>query len=103
MQTAIGTGIGSVPPGGSGPDIQSAYTSETAIANDAGALADRMNYLLLYGQMSSTLRQRLMDAITGVTVPSGSATQVQINAALLNRTKIAVFLTMTSPEYLAQR
>lgn len=103
MQAAIGTGIGSVPPGGSGADIRSAYTAETAIANDAGALADRMNYLLLYGQMSATLRQRLMDAINGVAIPGGSATQAQINSALLNRAKIAVFLTMASPEYLAQR
>ena len=62
-----------------------------------------MNLLLLYGQMSATLRQRLVDAINGVAVPGGTATQAQINAALLNRAKIAVFLTMASPDYLAQR
>ena len=62
-----------------------------------------MNLLLLYGQMTATLRQRLVDAINGVTIPGGTATQAQINAALLNRAKIAVFLTMASPDYLAQR
>ncbi|HUE66075.1 MAG TPA: DUF1800 domain-containing protein [Rhizomicrobium sp.] len=103
MQGAIGNGIGSVPSGGSGADIQSQYSAETAVANDASALADLMNRLLLYGQMSSTLHQRLVDAVNGVAIPGGSATQAQINAALLNRAKIAVFLTMASNEYLAQR
>lgn len=103
MQSAIGSGIGSVPTNGTGPDIQSTYVQEVAVANDANALADRMNLLLLYGQMTSTLRQRLVDAINGVTIPGGTATQAQINAALLNRAKIAVFLTMASPDYLAQR
>ena len=103
MQGAIGNGIGSVPTGGSGADIQSAYTAEMAVATDANALADRMNLLLLYGQMSATLRQRLVDSINGVTIPGGTATQAQINAALLNRAKIAVMLTMASPDYLVQR
>ena len=103
MQNVINGGIGSVPTGGSGADVQSAYTAELAVANDANALADRMNLLLLYGQMSSTLRQRVLDAVGGVTIPGGTATQAQINAALLNRVKIAVFLTMASSEYLAER
>ena len=103
MQGAIGNGIGSVPTGGAGADIQPLYTGEMAVANDASALADRMNRILLYGQMSSTLHQRLVDAINGIAIPSGTATQTQINAALLNRAKIAVFLTMASNEYLVQR
>jgi hypothetical protein len=103
MQGAIGNGIGSVPTGGSGADIQSAYTAEMAVASDANALADRMNRLLLYGQMTATLRQRLVDSINGIAIPGGTATQAQINAALLNRAKIAVMLTMASPDYLVQR
>lgn len=97
MQGAIGNGIGT------GNDIQSQYAAEVAVAGDANALADRMNRLLLYGQMSTTLHQKLVDAINGVSVPGGSATQAQINAALFNRAKIAVFLTMASNEYLAER
>jgi hypothetical protein len=53
--------------------------------------------------MSPTLRQRLVDAINSVAVPGGTATQAQINTALLNRAKIAVLLTMASNEYLVQR
>ena len=97
IQGAIGNGIGT------STDIQSTYAGEIAVANDATALADRMNLLLLYGQMTSTQRQRLIDSINGVAIPGGTATQAQINAALLNRAKIAVMLTMASPEYLVQR
>lgn len=98
MQTAITGGIGA------SSDVRSALTNEVAVANDPAALADRMNLLLTYGSMSSTMRQRLIDAITSVTVPAATGTnQAAIDAALLNRARLAVFLTMTSPEYLVQR
>jgi uncharacterized protein (DUF1800 family) len=98
MKSTIDVGIGS------SNDIRSTYPTETSLANDPNALTDRVNRLLLYGQMSSTLHQRIVDAVIGVTIPSGgTTTQAQINAALLNRAKLAVYLAMASPEYLAQR
>lgn len=103
LQTTIDRGIGGTPPGGSGADVQSAYANEVAIANDANALADRMNLLLLYGQMSAGLRARIVESVTGIAVPGGTATQAQITAAQTNRAKLAIFMTMVSPEYLAQR
>lgn len=103
IQGAIERGIGSTPTGGTGPDVQSAYTNEIAVASDANALLDRVNRLLFYGQMSATLRQRILDAVNSIVVPGGTATQTQINAALLQRVKLAIFLSMASGEYLAQR
>lgn len=97
MQGAIGNGIGS------GNDVRSAYAQEVAVANDAGALADRMNRLLLYGQMSSGLRMRLIESVNSVALPAAGASQTDIDKALLNRAKLAVYLTMISPEYLIQR
>jgi uncharacterized protein (DUF1800 family) len=97
MQAAIGSGVGS------NHDITTAYATEQGVAPNAGALVDRMNLLLLNGQMSSTLRTRIVDAVNGVAIPGGTATQSQINAALLNRAKLAAFMTMASAEYLAQR
>lgn len=97
MQTAIGSGVGS------NHDITTPYATEVGIASNAGALVDRMNLLLLNGQMSSTLRTRIVDAVNGVAIPGGTATPAQINAALLNRAKLAAFMTMASAEYLAQR
>jgi len=97
MQTAIGSGIGT------SNDVTSAYTNEVAIATDPSALADRVGRLLLYGQMSAGLKSNIVTAVTAVAIPGGTATQAQINAALLNRAKLAVFMAMASPEYLAQR
>lgn len=98
MQTAITGGIGA------SSDVRSALTNEVAVAGDPAALADRMNTLLLYGSMSATMRQRLVDAITSVPVPASTGSnQAAIDTALLNRARLAVFLTMTSPEYLVQR
>jgi uncharacterized protein (DUF1800 family) len=98
MQTAIGTGIGT------GSDVRSAYTREVTIANDANALADRMNRMLLYGQMSSTLRARIVESVNSVAVPAATGSnQAAIDTALLNRARLAVYMTMVSPEYLVQR
>lgn len=98
MQTAIGTGIGT------SNDVRSAYTREIAIAADANALADRMNRMLLYGQMSSSLRARIVESVNSVAVPAATGTnQATIDTALLNRSKLAVYMTMVSPEYLVQR
>jgi hypothetical protein len=62
-----------------------------------------MNLLLLNGQMSAALKTRIVDSVNAVAIPGGTATQAQINAALLNRAKLASFMTLASAEYLAQR
>ncbi len=98
LQNAINIGIGT------GQDITSAYSAETAIANDPAALVDRMNLLLMYGTMSTTLRNRIVEAVNSVPLPAATDTnQAQVASARLNRAKLAVLLTMASPEYLTQR
>jgi uncharacterized protein (DUF1800 family) len=97
MLTAINNGVGIT------NDISGSYTTEMAIASDPAALAERMNLLLLNGQMSPTLRGRIIEAVSGVTIPGGTATQTQINTALTNRCKLAIFMSMASAEYLVQR
>ena len=97
MQTTIGNGIGT------GADIKAANSQEMALAKDPAALVDRMNRLLYSGQMSAALRTQMINAVTGVPMPTGTPTQAQTDAALLNRAKLAVFLAMVSPEYLVQK
>ena len=97
IQGAIGTGIGT------GADVRSAYAAEIAVAGDATLLVERMNRLLLYGQMSPTLRVRITDSVNSVAIPGAGSTQAQIDAARLNRARLAVYMTMISPEYLVQR
>ncbi|HEY0435723.1 MAG TPA: DUF1800 family protein, partial [Phenylobacterium sp.] len=94
MQAAIGAGIGT------GKDIAAPYTAEMALAADPAALAERMDQLLLYGRMSTDLRSRILSAVSGVALPpSGTARQ----AALSNRVKLAIYMAMASPEFMAQR
>lgn len=98
MQTAINGGIGT------GSDVRAGYFAEIAVAGDAAALVERMNLLLVAGRMSPTLRGKIVDAVNGVTIPAATPTnQAQRDAALLNRSKLAIFLTMASPEFMMQR
>ncbi|AMS30327.1 DUF1800 domain-containing protein [Aquidulcibacter sp.] len=98
MQTTVNTGIGT------SSDVKLSYVKEMAVAADPAALVDRVNYLLTYGNMTAARRQQIIDAVTAVTIPSGgTTTQAQIDAALLNRSKLAVYLTVVSPDYILQR
>ena len=97
MQTTIDQGIGATANGLR--DVRANYASEIAVANDANALVDRVNLLLMSGQMSSTMRTRIIEAVNAVAIPTtGSQT-----AALTNRAKLAIYMTMASSEYMVQR
>ena len=54
------------------------------------SLLDRLNLLLLYGQMSAGLRAQILRALNGT------------NSAL-RAVRLAVFIILASPEYVAQR
>lgn len=104
IQDWINQGIGSTPPGGAGRDVRSAYTAEIALVDTPAALTDRMNLLLFYGQMTAATRAKIEAAISAVTIPASNGTnQAAIDTARLNRAKTAVFFSMISPDYLAQR
>ena len=95
MNLAITSGIGT------SADVRSAYAAELAVANDANQLVSRMDRLLLSGQMSPTLRARVLEAVNSITVPPSP--QAQADQARLNRVRTAVLLVMASSEYLVQR
>jgi hypothetical protein len=50
--------------------------------------------------MDGSLRSKIIGAISSIDIPSGD--QEAIDAALLNRVKLAVYLTMASPAFNAQ-
>lgn len=85
---------------GTQSEVRANYAKEIAIAHDPEALADRMSAILMYGQMSPTLRRRIVDAVNGIPIPGGAAEGAY---ARLNRVRMAVNLTMLSPDYLVQR
>jgi len=91
-------------------DIQQNYSAELAVADNAGALVDRVNLLLMSGQMSDALRTQIVAGINGRAIPAptrnsaGAITnQAAIDQAKRDRVSIAVFLTLASPDYLAQK
>jgi uncharacterized protein (DUF1800 family) len=88
----------------SGTDVTSNYATEVSLANNPTALVARMNELLFCGSMSTTLQNQIIAAVNAVPVPKATSTNsAAVNAALLIRAKTAVYLSLTSGEYLAQR
>ena len=78
-------------------DVSSALDPLVALsaAGNVDGLIERINLLLFAGRISAALRQDLLDATTSV----GG-----IDAAShLNRARVALFLALSSPEYLVHR
>jgi uncharacterized protein (DUF1800 family) len=97
-------------------DIRHAYTAEVELAAAPADLVQRMNLLLFYGQMPDALRTQLTTAVTSRAVPApvyppssassptpAATNQAAIDAAKLDRVYLAVFLSMSSPDYLIQK
>jgi len=101
IPNGLGGGTGALP-ATAGSDITAPYTGELALAGDPAALASYLDDLLLGGAMSPGLRQQIAAAVAGVAIPAGPSA-ADIAKALRNRVYLAVFLAMTSPEYLVQR
>jgi uncharacterized protein (DUF1800 family) len=83
-----------------GPDIYANYDAEIALANMPDQLVDRINLLLLAGEMEPNLRSEIVSAVGSIPIPPTGTNE--INAALSNRVKIAIYLTMAAPSYGAQ-
>jgi uncharacterized protein (DUF1800 family) len=98
MQTAIPTGVGG------GRDVQANYATELALAPTPDKLVDHLKLLLLDGAMSTTLRNQIIGALNSIVMPKATGTNTtQIDSARKSRVYMAIYLTMASPEYLAQR
>jgi uncharacterized protein (DUF1800 family) len=94
MQSAIGSNAQG------GPDVFSNYSTEIGLAATPDQLVDRINLLLMAGEMDSTLQSEILSAVNSIALPSGG--QSAINAALLARVETAIYLTMASPSYESQ-
>jgi uncharacterized protein (DUF1800 family) len=84
-----------------GRDIQLDFSAETAIADNATALVDRFNLLLMSGQMSAAHRDQVIAAINSRSIPATN--QTNIDAARRDRVFIGILLTMASPDYMVQK
>jgi uncharacterized protein (DUF1800 family) len=96
MQGAIGAnGMG-------GPDVFSSYATEMSLAATPDRLLDRINLLLMSGQLSSNLYNQILAVINSIPIPNGGD-QNAVNAALLSRVQAAIYLTAASPDFAAQQ
>ncbi|MBC7498913.1 MAG: DUF1800 family protein [Herminiimonas sp.] len=86
---------------GSSRDIKPDYSVELALADKPEQLLDRVDLLLMAGQMPAALRSQILMAISGVAISATNATTEA--AARKNRVNLAIFLTMASPDYLVQK
>jgi uncharacterized protein (DUF1800 family) len=83
-----------------GSDIFSNYGAEIALAATPDQLLDRINLLLMAGEMDGNLYNEILGAVNAISIPSGD--QNAINAALTARVQTAIYLTMASPSFAAQ-
>jgi uncharacterized protein (DUF1800 family) len=95
LQNWIPNGFGSTATGQTGPDIRIAATAARALATDANALVDHVNLMLTANTMSTTTRDAIRTAV-------GSISATATNSAA-NRMNLALFMTMTSPDFLVQK
>jgi hypothetical protein len=82
MQSAISAN------GTGGSDVFASYATEMSLAATPDQLMDRINLLLMAGQMSSSLYSQIESAVESIPIPTGSD-QNAINAALLSRAQTA--------------
>ncbi len=95
MQNAVGANATG------GPDVFSYYSTEMNLAATPDQLLDRINLLLMAGQMSTNLYNQIESAVNSIPIPTGD--QNAINAALLSRVQTAIYLTVASPDFAAQQ
>ncbi|MEM6828855.1 MAG: DUF1800 family protein, partial [Pseudomonadota bacterium] len=71
------------------------YSAERALANDPAALMERLNNKLAYGTLSAETLSSIQTAVSQIEATDDETREFRV--------QLAVFLTMTSPDYLVQR
>jgi uncharacterized protein (DUF1800 family) len=94
MRSVVSGGAGSNSP----RDIQPDYTAEMALAHDANLLLDRVSLLLTAGSMSPGTRTLIVNSVNSIPMPGTNQA-----TARLNRARLAVLFTLSSPDYLVQK
>ncbi len=87
MRTAVYNQPGSNPDG-----IVLDLSALSALSSNPGALVDSLNYLLMAGEMSNSMRDIVVDAVSQI--PAANS---------LERAQTAVHLLVTSPEFVIQK
>ena len=86
MRNAVNIGVGT------SADVRCTYAQETALAGNADQLVDRVKLLLTAGRMTDATRTAIRDAVATIPATAPSAAS--------NRAKLAIYLTLASPEFI---
>lgn len=86
---------------GSSSDVKADYTSLIPLADTPDVLLDKVNLLLMAGNMSASLHDQILAAMNSVVISTTNAAAA--DTARKNRVYLAIFLTMASPEYIVQQ
>jgi Protein of unknown function (DUF1800) len=95
MQNWVPRGLGTAAMGATGPDVVPQYTQARALAADSEKLVDHINLMLTGNSLAPETRAAILAAVNGI-APTA-------NNSSVNRTHLAVFMTMLAPDYLVQR
>ena len=95
MRSVITSGIGNTTNGVR--DIQADYSTELALASNPDALIDRVSLLLIGRDLSAATRATIRAAVTSVNIGATNPSADQ-----RNRVNLAIYLVMSSPEYIFQ-
>lgn len=79
-------------------DISSEHAAAAFLADEPEELLDHINLLLLHGVMSDTLRDLITEAVLQIEIPAQPLLARQ--QAMLDRANLAIYLAMSSPEYI---
>ena len=90
-QAGLGTG-------GDNPYFIADYSAEIALADDPAALVDHLDALLTGNTLDPATKARMENMVGAIEIRDGSR-----DNDLLGRVELAVFLTMSAPEYIVQR
>ncbi len=96
MQGLIQSGIGSGTPRDVRPDLAALIS----LSGDTNALLDRIEVLLTSGKFRVETRTRIGDVVNSITIPLNANAA---ETARRNRTMVALYLTIASPEFLTQK
>ena len=75
--------------------FQPDYSAEVALADNPAALLDQLDLLLTYGTLSKETREDVLALLEQLPLDE--------EEARIDRVRFAIFLLMTSPDYLVQR
>jgi hypothetical protein len=104
MRTVLQSGAGETPAGASRRDIQLQLDTAVAVAAQPAALVSLVNARLFGGAMPTALASQIQSAVEsiGVPAPTGSNAASR-DTALTNRVRLAIYLSLVSPEFIVQK